>query len=90
MAVCEVLELQRESRVSQEKNDNFERRVADAERQANLILDEAKLKADKTIQEAQKSCDEIVGRKNAVETQLKEFIAAEKELIKKYEKEENF
>jgi hypothetical protein len=53
------------------------------------MIEEAKLKADKMIFQAQQSVDDLIERKNQIERRLKEFINTEKELIKKYESEED-
>ncbi len=68
---------------------NCEKLIVESEKQANVIIDEAKIKADKILYDAQKSADSIVQRKDMIEHKLKEFLTAEKELLNRYKKEEN-
>lgn len=56
---------------------------------SNIILEEAKLKAEKMVYEAEKKCNDILSKKDKLESRLKELITAERELIKKYENNEN-
>ncbi|AFN75341.1 hypothetical protein MROS_2111 [Melioribacter roseus P3M-2] len=88
MVTCELLILQRDKVNASKSRDEIRNLLESAKREANIIIDEAKIGADKIIYEAQKTADEIINRKNQLEMQLKELIAAEKELIKKYESEE--
>jgi hypothetical protein len=46
---------------------------------------EAKIKAQKIINDAEASSKNIILKKERIERELREFILAEKELIKKYE-----
>jgi hypothetical protein len=87
MVICELIILQREGGPAKHKEDDSQIIYVNAQREAKLILDEAKLKADKMIYQVQQGVNEMVERKNQVERRLKEFIAAERELIKKYESE---
>ncbi len=88
MAVCEVVHYQREHEHSQTKMDNYERVSEVSQKEAKLIVEDAKLKSEKMLYEAQKNLKDIVNIKNEVESRIKEFIAAERDLIKKYEKED--
>jgi len=56
--------------------------------EAELLIKEAKLKADKIIFEAEKKAQEMIDKKKRIIVQLKEFIHIERELIKKYEDED--
>lgn len=56
--------------------------------QADLILKEARLEAEKIVFDAQKKVEEISQQKKHVETQLKEFIQVERDIIHKYEVED--
>lgn len=60
----------------------------DNDKMTELIINEAKLKAEKIIFDAEKKAEEIKSRIERLETKLREFILVEKELIKKYENEE--
>lgn len=62
--------------------------MGNAQKEAQFIVEDARMKADKMLYDAQKAADEIIERKNQVEYRLREFIAVERELIKKYESEE--
>ena len=56
--------------------------------QADLILKEARLEAEKIVFDAQKKFEGISQQKKHVETQLKEFIQVERDIIHKYETED--
>jgi hypothetical protein len=88
MALSEVIILQKENNPAKHKEDDSKKILINAQREANLLVEEAKLKSDKMIYQVQQSVNEMVDRKNQIERRLKEFIAAERELIKKYESEE--
>ncbi len=84
MAVSEVIILQN-SLLACESTKKNQTPVTDSSRQVTLIVEEAKLKSEKMIYEAEKKYNEILGKKEKLETRLKELIASEKELIKHYE-----
>ncbi|MFA5805675.1 MAG: hypothetical protein WC879_13645 [Melioribacteraceae bacterium] len=88
MALSEVILLQKEGNRGKSKEDDAKKILIAAQREAQLIVEESKLKADKLLYHAQQSVDDIVERKTQIERRLKEFLSAEKELIKKYESEE--
>ena len=89
MAVSEVAHLRfgfieednEEPTVIEEKN-------YDAGDQADLILVEARLQAEKIVFDADKKAVELSQQKRHVETQLKEFIQVERDIIHKYESED--
>ncbi len=85
MALSEVILLQKEFSASKLKLDDLKKMLNQTERQAQVIIDEAKVKAEKMIFDAQQSMNEMIERKNQIERRLKEFIQTERELIKKYE-----
>ena len=89
LAVAELLHLEREIQTLRIKNDESERITQDAKREADIIIREAKSKANEVLSSAEKKAGELVQRKNWVEQQLREFIRTEKELINKYETEED-
>ena len=74
---------------SKVKPDDGSRELANAHKEAQIIVEDAKLKAEKLLFESQKRADDMLERKNQIERRLKEFIAAERELIKNYESEED-
>lgn len=90
MAVSEVFFLQKKLEVEKRTyEDDAELISANAKKEAELIIEEAKLKAEKIVFEAEKKSHEALFNKERVEQQIKEFIKTEKELIRKYQSEEN-
>lgn len=90
MAVSEVAHLRLGFIESEDESEQeYEDRKMDIGDQADLILKDARLKADQIIFDAQKKAEEITQRRRQIETQLKEFIQVERDLIHKYETEEN-
>jgi hypothetical protein len=85
MAIAEVLTLQKDVAVAHEKIKVFDNGFRDAEKEAELEVREAKIKAEKIINDAEAEAKDTILKKNRIEKELKEFIQAEKELIKKYE-----
>lgn len=88
MAVAEVLMLQKELLVYQEKQKILDETGKDLKKEAELELREAKLKAQKILNDAELELNEIKLKKDKLEKDLKEFLQAEKEFIKKQEKSE--
>lgn len=88
MVVSELIILQRSLAQSKVKPDDGSKELANAHKEAQIIVEDAKLKAEKLLFESQKRADDMLERKNQIERRLKEFIAAERELIKNYESEE--
>ena len=89
MAVSEVAHL-RLGYIETEDEDIIEReeKTYDVGDQADLILKEARLDAEKIVFDAQKKVEKISQQKKHVETQLKEFIQIERDIIHKYETED--
>lgn len=88
MVVCELIILQKEIAKDRSKEDEVKKILVNAQREAQLAIEEAKVKAEKMLNDVQRSMNEMIDRKNQVERRLKEFIQAERELLKMYEKEE--
>lgn len=89
MAVSEVAHLRLGYiETEDEKIIEKEEKTYDVGDQADLILKEARLDAEKIVFDAQKKAEEIYQRKKHVETQLKEFIQVERDIIHKYETED--
>jgi cell division septum initiation protein DivIVA len=88
MAISEVIILQKLGGPSKSKEEDSKKILINAQKEAHLLVEEAKLKADKMIYQVQQGVNDMVERKSQIERRLKEFIAAERELIKKYESEE--
>ncbi len=85
MSVAENLTLQKDILLLEEKLKIFKGNLADSKKEAELEIREAKLKAQKIINDADLYAKNTVLKKERIEKELKEFIQAEKELIKKYE-----
>jgi hypothetical protein len=85
MAISEVLTLEKEIAVTKEKLGMYESELKDAKKEAELEIREAKIEAKKIVVDAGITAKEIMLKKNRIENDLKNFIQAEKELIRKYE-----
>lgn len=85
MALQEVLGSERESVILKEKIKVYEQTMLDAKKEAELTLREAKVAAQKLINDAELHAKNTVLKKERIEKELKEFIHTERELIKKYE-----
>ncbi len=88
MAVNEVILLQHNLLQCESSKKNVAAPI-EQNSHSNILLEEAKLKAEKMIYEAEKKHNDILSKKEKLETRLKELITAERELIKKYENNEN-
>ena len=85
MAIDEVLHREREATVLNQKLKIYEEQLEDARKEAELELREAKVHAEKIINDAQFAAKNTILKKERIETELKEFIQAERESIKRYE-----
>jgi hypothetical protein len=85
MSVVEILTVQRDFLVMKEKLSYYEDLIKDAKKEAELELREAKINAMKILNDAELEAKNTILKKERIEKELKEFIQAEKELIKKYE-----
>jgi hypothetical protein len=85
MALQEVLGSERESVILKEKIKVYEQTMLDAKREAELTLREAKVAAQKLVNDADLHAKNTILKKERIEKELKEFIHTERELIKKYE-----
>ncbi len=85
MSVVENLTLQKDILIQIEKLKMYEGNHIDPKKEAELEIREAKLKAQKIINDADNYSKNTILKKERIEKELKEFIQAEKELIKKYE-----
>jgi len=85
MSVVEILTLQKELFIAKERITTFDEISRDSKKEAELEIREAKLKAQKILADAEYSSKNTILKKERIEQDLKEFIQAEKELIKKYE-----
>lgn len=85
MSVVEIFSFQKELLVMTEKLKVYENLSPDIRKESELEIKEAKLKAQKIINDAEFTAKNTFLKKERIERELKEFIQAEKELIKKYE-----
>jgi hypothetical protein len=85
MALQEVLGSEREIIILKEKIKVYEQTMMDAKREAELTLREAKVAAQKLVNDAELHAKNTILKKERIEKELKEFIHTERELIKKYE-----
>lgn len=85
MAVQEVVSGEKEALILREKVKVLEATSADSKREAELILREAHLKADKIVNDAEAKSKNTFLKKERIEGELKEFIQIQRELIKRYE-----
>ena len=85
MALQEVLGSERESVILKEKIKVYEQTMLDAKREAEITLKEAKVKAQKLINDAELHAKNTILKKERIESELQEFIHTERELLKKYE-----
>ena len=76
---------QRDFVILEEKLKVYETQLVDARKAAELEIKEAKIKAQKIINDAELNAKNTSLKKERIEKELKEFIQAEKELIKRYE-----
>ena len=89
MSVSEVAHL-RLGFIEQEEEEEGEEeeRTFDVGDKTELILTEAKLKAEQIVFDAEKRVEELSQQKNHIEVQLKEFIQVERDIIHQYESED--
>jgi hypothetical protein len=85
MAIDEVLHREREVTALNQKLKIYEEQLQNARKDAEIELREAKVEAEKIINDAQNAAKNTILKKERIERELKEFIQAEKELIKRYE-----
>jgi hypothetical protein len=85
MAVQEVLMGETEVKLLKEKVKLFESAADESRRQADLLLKEANVKAEKLINDAELKSKNTILKKERIEKELKEFIQTERELLKRYE-----
>lgn len=85
MAIPETMRLHKELETLELKSANLIDKSKEAEKEAEIILNKAKLEAEQIIFDAKKKSNEIILNKNRIEKELKQFIRTERELIKQYE-----
>jgi len=85
MAISNVIVMEKEVEKIKVDNANSESITENSKKEAELIINEAKINAENIILDAKKKANELIEAKNNIERQLKELIQIEKDLIKKYE-----
>jgi hypothetical protein len=85
MAIQEIISGEKEALILREKVKIFEATAADSKKEAELLLREASLKAEKIINDTEAKAKNILLKKERIEQELKEFIQTERELLKRYE-----
>jgi hypothetical protein len=85
MAIQEVVSGEKEALILREKVKVLEAASTDSKKEAELLLREAHIKADKIINDSEAQAKNTVLKKERIEEELKEFIQTERELIKRYE-----
>jgi hypothetical protein len=85
MAIQEIISGEKEALILREKVKVLEATAADSKKEAELLMREARLNADKIVSEAEASAKNIFLKKERIEQELKEFIQTERELLKRYE-----
>ena len=71
MALCEVIILQKTQIQNKVKNEDGSRELANAQKEAQVIVEEAKLKAEKLLYNTQQKVDSVLEKKNLIERRLK-------------------
>jgi hypothetical protein len=85
MAIAEVMMLERDILVLRERLMVYDDTMKDARKEAELEIKEAKLKAKQIVNDAENTAKNVILKKERIEREIKEFIQAERDLIKKYE-----
>ena len=89
LTVAEVIRIQHDQKNLEKSFETKKSEFAtENEKMIELLVSEAKLKADKIVFDAEKRAMELKEKSNQIESKLKELILLEKDLIKKYEEEE--
>jgi len=85
MAIQETVMGETEVLMLREKVKLLESLADESKKQADIILKEANLKAEKIISDAEIKSKNTFLKKERIENELKEFIQTERELLKRYE-----
>jgi len=85
MSIQEVVSGEKEALILREKVKVLEATAADSKKEAELLLREASIKAEKIINDSEAKAKNTILRKERIEQELKDFIQTERELIKRYE-----
>lgn len=85
MAIGEILHIEKDYAIIKQKLEMYEESIVDSQKEAELEIKAAKVKAQKIVSDAEAAAKNTMLKKERVENEIKEFIETEKELIKKYE-----
>jgi hypothetical protein len=85
MAIAEVLMLERDVLLLRERLKVYDDTMKEARKEAEFEIKEAKLKAKQIVSDAENTAKNIILKKERIEREIKEFIQAERDIIKKYE-----
>ena len=85
MAIGEILHIEKDYAIIKQKLEMYEESIVDSQKEAELEIKAAKVKAQKILNDAEAAAKNTMLKKERVENEIKEFIETEKELIKKYE-----
>jgi hypothetical protein len=85
MSIQEVINNRKDTVMLRDKVELLERESDISKKEAELIIKEAKLNAEKIINDAEVKAKNTILKKERIEKELKEFIQTERELIKRYE-----
>jgi len=85
MSIQEVVSGEKEALILREKVKVLEATAADSRKEAELLLREATIKAEKIINDSEANAKNTILKKERIEQELKDFIQIERELIKRYE-----
>jgi hypothetical protein len=85
MSIQEIVSGEKEALILREKVKVLEATAADSKKEAELLLREASIKAEKIINDSEAKAKNTILRKERIEQELKDFIQTERELIKRYE-----
>lgn len=89
LTVAEVIRIQHDQKNLEKAFETKKSEFAtENEKMIELLVSEAKLKAEKIVFDAEKRAMELKEKSSQIESKLKELILLEKDLIKKYEEEE--
>lgn len=85
MAIQEVINNRNNTQILTGKVELLERESDISKKEAELIIKEANINAEKIINDAEAKAKNLILKKDRIEKELKEFIQTERELIKRYE-----
>jgi hypothetical protein len=89
MALAELIEQQKAMFAKNVKLNEYAQADADARREAQLELKEARVKAEKIVNDAQLQARLLIDRRDQIKREINKIIETEKEIIKKFEYEKN-